>query len=63
MRTYAMVTGTIFGLIAVAHVVRVFAEGPRLLKDPVFVLLTILALALCFWGWWLVRLSSRRKEG
>ena len=59
MKAYTMVTGTIFGLIALAHGARVYAEGSRLLKDPVFVALTALAVALCVWAWKLVLTPSR----
>ena len=34
---------------------RVFAEGPRLAKEPVFILLTIATAALCLWAWRLCR--------
>ena len=56
MKAYLITTGTIFGLIVVAHAWRVFAEGSHLAKEPVFVLLTIAAAALSFWAW---RLFSR----
>lgn len=59
MRAYLMTTGTVFGLITLAHVWRVCVEGPRLAKEPVFILLTIAAAALCFWAWRLLARSSR----
>ena len=59
MKAYVVTTGVIFGLIILAHIVRGFAEGYRLAKDPWFVLLTLIAAALCFWAWRLVRASSR----
>jgi hypothetical protein len=34
----------------VAHVARVFAEGTRLLAEPDWVILTLLAAALCVWA-------------
>ncbi len=55
MKAYLITTGTVFGLITVAHICRVFAEGPRLAKDPVFVLLTVLTTALCFWAFRLLK--------
>lgn len=60
MKAYTMITGTIFGLIALAHGARFYAEGSRLLKDPVFIALTVLALGLCVWAWKLVLAPSRR---
>ena len=59
MKAYLITTGTVFGLITLAHICRVFVEGPRLAKDPVFILLTLLAIALCIWAWRLLGRSSR----
>ena len=59
MKAYLITTGVVFGLITLAHFARVFAEGPRLAKDPIFVLLTVLAAALCSWAGRLLWLSSR----
>jgi hypothetical protein len=59
MRAYVMTTGVLFGLIAVAHVWRVFEEGTGLAADPFFILLTVAAAALSLWAWRLIRLSTR----
>jgi hypothetical protein len=59
MKAYLITTGTVFGLIVLAHIARVFAEGPRLAADPGFVLLTILAAALSIWAWRLLKRLSR----
>ena len=59
MKAYLMTTGTIFGLITVAHVWRVFAESAALARDPWFVLLTLLAAGLCVWAFWLLRPGAR----
>ena len=58
MRAYVMTTGVLFGLIAMAHVWRVFEEGPGLVTDPWFILLTVAAVGLCLWAWRLIRLST-----
>jgi len=50
MKAYVMTTGAIFGLITLAHLLRVMAEGPHLATDPVFILLTVAAAALCLWA-------------
>jgi hypothetical protein len=34
VRAYVITTGVIFGLIVVAHVLRVIVEGSRLVKEP-----------------------------
>ena len=59
MKAYLITTGTVFGLITLAHIWRAFAEGPQRAKDPVFLLLTLLAAGLCLWAWRLLRRASR----
>jgi hypothetical protein len=59
MRAYLITTGTVFGLITLAHMWRVFLEGPHLAKDPFFIALTFLAAALCVWACRLLSKSSR----
>ena len=55
MKAYLIVTGTIFGLIAIAHVLRTIAEWSRLATEPGFYLqgpgLGIVAAVLSFWAW------------
>ena len=62
MKAYLMTTGTVFGLITLAHFWRVFLEWPHLATDSVFVLLTVAAAALCVWAWCLLKYSSRRDR-
>ena len=59
MKTYVVTSGVIFGLIALAHVLRVFAEGSHVARDPFFVLLTVAAAALSLWAWRVLRISTR----
>ena len=59
MKAYVMTTGAVFGLITLAHLLRIVAEGPRLATDPWYVLITLAAGALCFWAWRLLRLTTR----
>ena len=47
MKAYLITTGTVFGLITVAHLWRAFAEGSRVATDPFFLLLTALSAAPC----------------
>ncbi len=58
MKTYVITTGTIFGLLTVAHLARIFMESPSLAKDPSYVLITVIAAALCVWAWRLARAST-----
>jgi len=59
MKAYLITTGVVFGLITVLHLWRMIAEWPKMATDPVYIALTLLAAALSFWAWRLLRLSSR----
>ena len=59
MKSYVMTTGAVFGLLTLAHVWRIIAEGPHLATDPWWVLVTVVAAALCLWAWRLLRRSAR----
>jgi hypothetical protein len=59
MKAYVMTTGAVFGLITIAHILRIIAEGPHLVTDPWYALLTVAAGALCLWAWRLLRLTTR----
>ena len=59
MKTYVMTTGAVFGLLTLTHVWRAVEEGPHLARDPMFMLITATAAALCLWAWGLVWRSVR----
>ena len=59
MKAYLMTTGVVFGLITLAHIVRVVMEGPHLLKEPLYIVLTLLTAGLSVWAWSLLRVASR----
>jgi len=61
LKAYLIITGIVFGLVTLAHVWKAFAEGPQLAKNPLFILLTLLAAALSSWAWWLLKRSSRSR--
>jgi len=61
MKAYVMTTGSVFGLIVLAHLWRVVEEGPQLAMDPFYILLTAAAAALCVWAWRLLRLMPRQQ--
>lgn len=54
MRAYLLTTGSIFALLVVTHVVRGVVES-HLLRDPFFVVMTVLAAALAGWAFHLLR--------
>jgi hypothetical protein len=62
MKAYLAVTGTIFGLLGLAHLVRTIGEWQRLATEPALLLelpgISLVALALSFWAW---RLLWRMK--
>jgi hypothetical protein len=55
MRTYVIITGLIFGLLTVAHVLRIATENARLATDPFYVAITVASAALCGWAWYVLR--------
>ena len=59
MKAYVTTTGTIFGLIVVAHIWRVFKESSQLAREPDFILITLAAAGLCIWAARLLRASPR----
>jgi hypothetical protein len=60
MKAYVMTTGSIFGLVVAAHVLRAVDEGLHLAADPVFILTTAIAAALGVWAWRVSRLIPRQ---
>src|SRR5207302_7060842 len=57
MRAYVLTTGIVFGLLALAHLWRIAAEGLHLLTSPLWVGITVGAGALSVWAWRLLRQS------
>jgi hypothetical protein len=58
VKAYVMITGAVFGLITATHLLRIIAEGPHLMTEPWFVLLTAVTASLCVWAWRLLRLTT-----
>lgn len=59
MKAYVIISGAVFGLLTLAHLLRIIVEGLNLAKDPLYVLITLAAASLCFWAWRVLRLSKR----
>jgi hypothetical protein len=57
MRAYVLTTGIVFGLLTLAHLWRLAAEGVHLLTSPGWVGITVAAGALAVWAWRLLRQS------
>jgi hypothetical protein len=52
VKAFLVTTGTVFGLIVIAHRARVHAES-QMASDPWFWAITIVAGGLSVWAWWL----------
>jgi len=50
VKAFLAVVGTVFGLVVVAHVARMFAE-PRMAAEPWFWILTVISAVLSAWAW------------
>ena len=59
MKAYVATTGAVFGLLTLAHIWRIIAEGHHLATDPWYVAITIAAGALCVWALRLLRRIAR----
>jgi hypothetical protein len=55
MRPYVITTGCVFFAIVLLHGVRVVFEGVHMLRDPGFIVTTVIAIALVVWAWRLLR--------
>ena len=56
MRAYVMTTGTIFGLVTLAHVWRMVEER-QLATTPWYIAITAASAALAVWAWWVRKRS------
>jgi len=56
VKAYIVTSAVAFALVLLAHVARVAAEGPGVMRDPWFVASTAAAAALCVWAIRLLRL-------
>ena len=59
MTPYIIVTGIVFALLTVAHVLRLFAE-PHLVGEPWFMVVTLAAAGLAVAAWRVVRRAPTR---
>ena len=58
MKAYLLVTGSIFGLLVVAHILRLVQE-PHIAGDPWWWVITLLAAGLCAWAFRVLALARR----
>ena len=62
MKAYIATSGAVFGLLVVAHILRVIEE-PALTRDPWFILITVAAAALGVWAWRTLRRVPTQADG
>ena len=58
MKPYVATTGALFGLLVLVHIWRVVQE-PHLIRDPWYWLITVAALGISLWAWFVLRRSPR----
>ena len=59
MKAYIITSAAIFGLLTVAHLLRIVMESSRLATEPVYILITLASAALSVWGWYVLRQLNR----
>ena len=59
MKAYVMTTGTVFGLLTLAHIWRAVGAEPHLATEPWYILITLATAALCLWALRLLWRSPR----
>jgi uncharacterized membrane protein len=59
MKAYVTTSGAIFGVLTIAHLLRIAVENRHLATDPFFVLITLASAALCIWAWRVLRRLNR----
>lgn len=55
MKAYVITTGAVFGLLAIAHLVRMVVEKGHLATEPEYLILTAVPAALCAWAVYVLR--------
>ena len=59
MRAYVITTGLVFGLLTVAHLMRIVREDPSLAADPAYLAITAAAGALSIWAVYVLRRAKQ----
>jgi hypothetical protein len=58
MKAYVITTGVIFGLLTIAHVLRIVGENAQLATDPAYMAITAASAAMCIWAFYVVRRAT-----
>jgi hypothetical protein len=62
MKAYVATTGVVFGLIVLAHIARIAAEGAQLLREPMWMAMTAAAAVLAIWAGYLLKPAQRSEQ-
>ena len=59
MKAYVVTSGGVFGLLTIAHLLRIAFENRHLATEPGYILITLASAALCIWAGLVLRRSNR----
>jgi hypothetical protein len=59
MKAYVITSGGIFGVLTIAHLLRIALENRQLATDPAYILITLASAALAVWAGFVLRRSKR----
>jgi uncharacterized membrane protein len=59
MKTYVITTGAIFGLLTIAHLLRMVLENPDLASEPFYLGITAASAAMCIWAVYVLRRAKQ----
>ena len=62
MKAYVITTGVAFGLLTLAHLLRIVGEDPGLAADPFYIAITAASAALCVWAFVVLRRERHRDS-
>jgi hypothetical protein len=59
VKAYVITTGAVFGLLTIAHLLRMVLEKPDLASEPFYLAITAASAALSIWAWVVLRRSKQ----
>jgi hypothetical protein len=62
MKAYVATTGVVFGLIVLAHLARIAAEGAHLLREPMWMAMPAAAAVLAIWAGYLLKPAHQSEQ-
>jgi hypothetical protein len=59
VKAYVITTGTVFGLLTIAHLLRMVLEKPDLASEPFYLAITAASAAMCIWAGYVLRRAKQ----